>query len=587
MPEQAQRRAGSPAPEEKRGSNDNALEELRHIIISPEQEQIVEIRSRIENPERRVEDVSSVVAEAIQMRREQGDAAALSAALAPTVQEALHESVRKDPHVLADALFPVMGPAIRKSITETLRSMIESFNEALEHSMSVRGIQWRIEALRTGRPFAEIVLIHSLLFRVEQVFLIHRETGLALNHVTGESVATQDPSIVAGMLSAIQQFVRDSFASPQQESLNSMTVGGLEVWVEEGPHAVIAAVIRGHAPADYQVALKEAVEDIEGRFGAALARFQGDTGPFRAADARLQALLITQRRERSSSARKPWRAIAAGALVLGLAVGWISHEAYQSYRWSRFVSFLTRRPGIVVTSYGKSGGRWHVRGFRDPSATDPTADLARYSLNPDKADLQFAPFYSLDDAIVASRATNLLTPPSGVKLTDHAGTLAATGTAPSDWIAKLNERGPLIPGVVSLDTTQLRDIEVVSVEAAVITFPLGQVRLEPGEERVIARTAADLNAIRRYAERTNQTAIVSIIGHTDSSGIEGANQVLSNQRAAAVAAMLAANGISKEAIMARGVGTAQPLRTEDGEEARRLNRSVTFRVTLAPVATVP
>ena len=69
--------------------------------------------------------------------------------------------------------------------------------------------------------------------------------------------------------------------------------------------------------------------------------------------------------------------------------------------------------------------------------------------------------------------------------------------------------------------------------------------------------------------------------------IEGANQVLSNQRAAAVAAILAANGISKEAIMVRGVGTAQPLRTEDSEEARRLNRSVTFRVTLAPVATVP
>src|SRR5262249_24978827 len=165
MPEQAQRRVNLPEPKEEHESNDPAFEELRHIIISPEQEQIVEIRSRIENPERRIEDVSSVVAEAIEMRRGRGDAPALSAALGPTVQEALHESVRKDPHVLADALFPVMGPAIRKSITETLRSMIESFNEVLEHSISARGIQWRIEALRTGKSFAEIVLIHSLLFR--------------------------------------------------------------------------------------------------------------------------------------------------------------------------------------------------------------------------------------------------------------------------------------------------------------------------------------------------------------------------------------------------------------------------------------
>ena len=86
--------------------------------------------------------------------------------------------MRRDPHVLADALFPVMGPAIRKSITETLRGMLESFNEALDNSFSLRGLKWRVEAMRTGKPFAEIVLMHSLLYRVEQVFLIHRETGL-------------------------------------------------------------------------------------------------------------------------------------------------------------------------------------------------------------------------------------------------------------------------------------------------------------------------------------------------------------------------------------------------------------------------
>src|SRR6202046_5457904 len=214
MPEQAQRRAPQGQPQENPPDNNHAYEELRHLIVAPEQAEIADIQERLEDLARRTKDVSTVVAEAITMRRDQGGDRALAGALAPTIQQPLRESVRRDPHVLADALFPVMGPAIRKSITETLRSMLQSFNEALDNSFSARGIQWRIEAMRTGKPFAEIVLMHSLLYRVEQVFLIHRETGLVLNHIVAPTVATQDPDMIAGMLSAIQQFVRDSFHSP-------------------------------------------------------------------------------------------------------------------------------------------------------------------------------------------------------------------------------------------------------------------------------------------------------------------------------------------------------------------------------------
>ena len=76
--------------------------------------------------------------------------------------------------------------------------------------------------------------MHSLLFSVEQVFLIHRETGLVLSHVVAPRVATQDPSLVSGMLSAIQQFVKDSFESQRGDNtLDFLEVGELEVWIEK------------------------------------------------------------------------------------------------------------------------------------------------------------------------------------------------------------------------------------------------------------------------------------------------------------------------------------------------------------------
>ena len=96
MAEQAQRRAPVAQAQEKPTDNNHAYEELRELIVKPEQEGIAAIQDRLENLERRTQDVSSVVAEAIQMRREKGDDEALADALAPTIQETLRESVRRD-----------------------------------------------------------------------------------------------------------------------------------------------------------------------------------------------------------------------------------------------------------------------------------------------------------------------------------------------------------------------------------------------------------------------------------------------------------------------------------------------------------
>jgi outer membrane protein OmpA-like peptidoglycan-associated protein len=588
MPEQAQRRAPveqlhEASPAEKPADN-NALEELRHLIVSPEQEGIAEIRDRMDDLGRRAEDVSSVVAEAIQMRRDQGDDRALADALAPTIQETLRESVRRDPHTLADALFPVMGPAIRKSISEALRSMVESFNEALEHSLSVRGLRWRVEAFRTGKPFAEIVLMHSLVYRVEQVFLIHRETGLVLQHLVAPAVAKQDPAMVAGMLSAIQQFVKDSFESQRGETLGSLDVGELHVWVEEGPGAVIAAVIRGHAPADFRVALKEALEGAQQQFASALDKFQGDASPFRAAGERLGHLLETRYREKESGAKKsPRAAIAASVIVLAILVAWASATIYQRREWSQYADALRREPGITVTSFGKSGGKWQIRGVRDPLAAKPEDLLARAGLDPSKADFELAPVYSLDDAIVLKRAEGLLAPPSGVSLVVMNGALVASGSAGSNWIAKFAERARWVPGVTSVDASQLNNADATALEAIVLTFPVGSPELEAGQNEKLAQAAQEIRAISESSGPAGGAApTIEITGHTDSTGVEGTNLALSNQRAARVMSLLARGGLKNASLRARGVGTSMPLRPEDSEDGRHLNRSVTFKVIFTP-----
>jgi outer membrane protein OmpA-like peptidoglycan-associated protein len=590
MADQAHRRAPTNQTEENPSANNHAYEELRHLIIAPEQEELAGIQERLDDRARRTQDVSSVVAEAISMRRDQHGERALAQALAPTVQETLRESVRRDPHPLADALFPVMGPAIRKSISEALRGMLESFNEALEHSLSARGIKWRIEALRTGKPFAEIVLMHSLLFRVEQVFLIHRHTGLVLSHVVARQVATQDASMVAGMLSAIQQFVHDSFDSKDQESLDSLNVGELEVWIEEGPGAVLAAVIRGHAPSDYRLTMKETLEEIQQRYSSALENFRGDAAPFLSAEELLTRLLAAQHREPAAT-KKPRAALATIAILGILVLAYFGYSLYLMYEWSRFLHAVRGQPGITVISYDREGGRYHIQGFRDPLAADPNILLTQAGLDPKNAQFDLAPYYSLDDSIVAQRARQVLHPPDGVTLSENHGELQVEGTASPQWISRVQERAPYIAGVASVDTSHLQNSHLLqlnapksAVESVILVFPIGRAGLEPGQENTVAQTQKGIRDIVDKANRLGEQTTVELTGHSDSTGIEGTNMLLSQERADNIRDILIRGGVQPTTLHTRGVGTTQPLRPEDTEENRRLNRSVTFRITFTPIA---
>ena len=155
--------------------NGDGWGELRSLLVGPERTQLDQLQARLDALRVYPEDVSQVLAEAIHLRSNQDKQ--LTNALLPSVEEALRASVQRNPRVLVDTLFPMMGPAIRKAITTALRSMLDSLNRSLAISLSLRGLKWHWEAFRAGKPFAEIVLLHTLSYRVEQVFLIHKETG--------------------------------------------------------------------------------------------------------------------------------------------------------------------------------------------------------------------------------------------------------------------------------------------------------------------------------------------------------------------------------------------------------------------------
>jgi hypothetical protein len=405
--------------------SDAAFAQLRDLLLGDEQAQLARLRQRVEEPQLRTADVSRVLAQAVALRS--ADGPELAAALTPSVEAALATSIRRDPQVLANAIFPIIGPAIRKSIAAALQSMTQSLEQAMAHSLSLQGLKWRIEAARTGRPFAEIVMLHTLLYRVEQVFLIDRHAGLLMQHAAATEVVVRDADMVSGMLSAIQDFVRDSFGNSRSEShsesLDSLQVGGLTVWVEQGPFALLAGVVRGTPPQALRERFRQTIEGIHQTHGAMLENFDGNAATLESTQVVLQACLEAQYgKALPGHARGKARGNATvnatgnatdahrvsplmvGAALLALSLATLAFfHVRQSMRWEHYVKRLRTEPGLVVTLAVKEAGRYHVAGLRDALATDPQTLLQNAGLDPHDFQFTWEPYLSLRPEFVRRR----------------------------------------------------------------------------------------------------------------------------------------------------------------------------------------
>lgn len=111
-------------------------------------------------------------------------------------------------------------------------------------------------------------------FLFEDLFLVGREGRLVM-HTTRRLRADRDEDLLAGMLTAIVLFVRDSFRE-EREELKKFEFGDKKVAVQKGEHVYGAAIFGGEVPIGAYLSLRQFLEDVEGRYGETLPRWSGD-----------------------------------------------------------------------------------------------------------------------------------------------------------------------------------------------------------------------------------------------------------------------------------------------------------------------
>ena len=436
----------------KSGSSTEAdeLRRLRKLLLGDRVVYLDALYRRIEDPDERTEDVAEVLPGAM-------ETVIADPVTQPKLERPLVETIRgaiqRDTESFAEALFPVLGPAIRRAVADALKSLVERINAAIEHSFTVKGLRWRLEAARSGVPFAQIVLRETMLYAIQEVFLIQPESGLVFAKARRTDTLALDEDAFSAMLTAIQAFIQDSLQVPEGDKLRGAELGDRTLWVINGPQAVLACIVIGTPPHQARDELMSGLESIHARFGDELDGSPDQLSDKMGIEAQLEAMLlgeVAEDKKRSGNRRAFLMWGAAGLLLLAL-LGWGSWTAWQLHRQETAIaSLFESEPGYLLTAHDYRGDELHFYGLRDPLSRTPEAVLSDAGRTADGMIFSFQPYQSLYPEIVLQRLRQALGG-EGVTLELEGDTLVVTGSLDAARRTALEQLPGLHPLVASVD----------------------------------------------------------------------------------------------------------------------------------------
>jgi OOP family OmpA-OmpF porin len=563
---------------------DPQLEDLRKKLFAREIFIVNKLKQMLDGGRFSANEMMKVISDSIVTRA--GKDERFSYAMSPMIEKIVANSMKTRQSEFVDLLFPLMGPSIRKSIAENLRTMLNSFSESLENSLSWRGLRWRFEGWRTGKSFSDVVLLHTIVYRVDEIFFVHCETGLVLSHLVRAGVENQDADMVSAMLTAINDFVRDCFQGSSDDNLEALNLGDRTIVIEKQDFAYIACVVRGSPPLEMRVRVRDALDQLRVEYAAQIAEFNGDTAPFQHSSRLLEPLL----EERYVKERKPlptWgKAIAVTVLVALL--GLFGYLFWRHLRWenelARTEYALNSEPGILVIGRDKTeDGKVRFILLRDELSREPKEVIANRYVS-DSVDLVYTPFVSLEPPIVEKRAVVTLQAPEDVTMEFDGQKLTLSGTAPIEWIGFAKRVLQNMAGVQSFDVEDLYDPYmdqiaelIVSIEDINVEFATGKSDPIERDKEKLERVVDMLTELEAVAVNVGMLPSLIIYGHADRTGSAKYNYEISQARARTLAAMLYERG-SLIPVEIYGMGSNYPRNV--AEKPEQSSRRIELKVRL-------
>lgn len=514
-----------------------------------------------------IDRVSAVISEALLARSNKDQS--LAKVLSPVLDRAIDESIKENPKRITNVIFPIIGPAIRKAVSSALADMVQTLNQLLSNSLSIKSWSWRYRAWRAGISYGEFVLLKTLKYRVDQVFLIHKETGLLLCDVSHNAATSQDPELVSAMLTAINDFITDSFHKPEQLSIDSIRFGDFTLAIVAGPLAVIAAAIKGTPTGEVSDRLRETIEAVHRQYLQALIKFDGDKNDFLITEPLLTHCLLEK--SQPQKARKPWLAYSLLSILLTWA-GWNIVNSYQAaVNKDLILNTLQTQPGYLVIDHSSSNDRLDVVLFRSPQSENPREILDRIERGKWQVTVNdtIAPL-DISSYLLPHLKTNFKLPYDTTLSVTQSNQLAIAGDISESNLRALSQSELITSNFAGLDLNQANVLPgpsnralrtnqwhqaVAAIQATRFHFEVSSDSLLAGETDQLPKLIKNLKLLQQTADELGIDELqILITGFADSRGSTAINSQLSEKRARVVRDIINANGINAQLLIAWGAG---------------------------------
>ncbi len=127
-------------------------------------------------------------------------------------------------------------------------------------------------------------------YLVEDVFLIHSD-GRLICHESRQFREEIDEDIFSGMLTVVQDFIRDSYKR-SKTTLKRLQFGDSTILIERSPHTFLATVLVGEDPKLLTLYMAQVLEEIETKYGATLEKWTGLLHQLEGIDVLVKKLLL-------------------------------------------------------------------------------------------------------------------------------------------------------------------------------------------------------------------------------------------------------------------------------------------------------
>lgn len=544
------------------------MKHIRHLLLG-ENNKLV--RDTMEENARDI--VSNVLTEALHDRQKSDGT--VSKVLTPLVEKSVEASVVARKEQFVSYLYPLVGSLVRKSVSAFLSELVEQTNALLESSLTYKGLKWRVKAWQAGVSYSQYVVSQTFLFRVEQVLLIHQDTGLLLNTVVKDKTQTTDADMVSAMLTAINDFVSDSFSQQDdssEQSLDEIKTDDFTLLIKRGPRAILVAAVSvsGTVPSHLGEQLQLTLEDIHRIYGDELETYDGNSAPFENTEQQLTDCLLSQQKQQEDVVKKrPWLAL---VLLFGLFsfIGYYLYERWQLDYYAWQVSQLPPAAGIVLLNAERCENEICVDVLRDPIAQPVTSWIGETASVDVPWQINEQPFQSLEPELLQRRINAILN--DFPELTYESSNTQLVGElSPQRYrlIQKRIDRLPDSPEMAKIlqqvTVSQhsingglldqfLFDQLITTIEGVSIHFENDQSSLNEQGVRALESLSGTVISVTEMSSKLKQSIQIVIMGISDPLGTKGYNQILSKKRADVVRDKLIEQGVDPNIVRSVGLG---------------------------------